>query len=100
MAQTIYNPEYMEALRLQVESTRGAMEQSFGDLSRNHEGHGGLWEDAEGNGPCATFGVLIADFQSVMTSFMNNPATTAGNVHGYENAMHNVSTSFNFAANG
>ncbi len=98
MAQTIYNPEYMASLRGQVGNTRTTMEQTFGDLRNLYEGHGGLWEDAEANGPCATFGQLVTDFQTVMTTFLTNLETTSGNVQGYEEAMLNVSQTFNFAA--
>jgi hypothetical protein len=98
MAQTIYNPEYMASLRSQVGTTRNMMEQTFQDLRSLYEGHGGLWQDAEANGPCATFGQLIADFQTVLATFLANLDTTSGNVQGYEEAMLNVSQTFNFAA--
>lgn len=100
MAQTIYNPEYLASLRVQVGNTRTTMEQTFQDLRNLYEGRGGLWEDAEGNGPCATFGQLVVDFQTVMTTFLTNLETTSGNVQGYEDAMLNVSQTFNFAASG
>lgn len=98
MAQTIYNPEYMGSLRNQVDTTRNTMEQTFQDLRSLYEGHAGLWQDAEANGPCATFGQLVADFQTVMTTFLANLDTTSGNVRGYEEAMLNVSQTFNFAS--
>lgn len=98
MAQTIYNPEYMASLRGQVGNTRITIEQTFQDLHKLYEAHGGLWEDAEANGPCATFGQLITDFQTATTTFLTNLETTAGNVQGYEEAMLNVSHTFNFAA--
>ncbi len=100
MAQTIYNPEYLASLRVQVGNTRTTMEQTFQDLRNLNKGRGGLWEDAEGNGPCATFGQLVVDFQTVMTTFLTNLETTSGNVQGYEDAMLNVSQTFNFAASG
>lgn len=98
MAQTIYNPEYMASLRSQVGTTRNTMETTFQDLRSLYEGHGGLWQDAEVNGPCATFGQLVADFQTAMTTFLANLDTTSGNVQGYEEAMLNVSQTFNFSS--
>lgn len=100
MAQTIYNPEYMGQLRTQIINTGSGMDAAFGDLRAKYEAHGGLWEDALGGGPCETFGVLVADFQKVMTNFLNNLETTTKNVDGYDEAMTQVSNTFNFAGTG
>lgn len=96
--QTIYNPGYVSDLRIQVGTTNTGMQQAFDALKAKYAEHGGQWEDAGSTGPATTFGTLIEEFQGVMTNFITNLETTATNVGGYEKAMEDVATTFNFTA--
>lgn len=96
--QTIYNPGYVAELRGQVNTTGAGMQQAFDALKAKYGEHGGQWEDAGSTGPSTTFGILIEEFQGVMSNFLTNLETTSSNVQGYEAAMSDVATTFNFAA--
>lgn len=93
---TIYDPAYIEDLKGTIDTTRNGLDDAFRVLEDKYAGHGGLWEDAEANGPAETFGLLLGEMRSTMTSYLENLETTAGNVTNYRDSMTQVATTYNF----
>jgi len=93
---TIYDPAYIADLKGTIDTTKVELDEAFRVLEDKYAGHGGLWEDAEANGPAQTFGQLLTEMRTTMTQYLDNLETTAGNVNSYSDSMLQVSSTFNF----